>query len=138
MAGNGRVLLIEDSPDEAALIIAMLDKEGFSCEWAPTLAGGCAALRERPPSCVLVDPDRLDAAGLACLDQVVRVAPGTPFIVLTSRNEAVGEVAWRHGAQDYLDKGGMDRRLLARSRKDYRDFGDPWKMYMRSYVGVWS
>ncbi len=116
MFESGRVLLIEDSPDEAALIIAMLDEGAFSCEWAPTLGEGCTVLRDRPPSCVLVDLGRPDADGLASLDEVVRVASEIPVIVLTGPdNVATGEVAVRHGAQDYLDKGWMDQRLLARS-----------------------
>ncbi|MGZ6266674.1 MAG: response regulator, partial [Candidatus Limnocylindrales bacterium] len=116
MFETGRVLLIADSPDEAALVIAMLDEGALSCEWAPTLGEGCTVLRDRPPSCVLVDLGRPDADGLASLDEVVRVAPEIPVIVLTGPdNAATGGVAVRHGAQDHLDKGWMDQRLLARS-----------------------
>ena len=112
------VLLIEDSVEDADLVTAMLGKsaDAFRCEWARTLADGCAKVRERPPACVLLDLDLTDGDGPAALDAVVSAAPALPVIVLTGRDDPVlGEDALRRGAQDYLDKGWTNQRLLTRA-----------------------
>ena len=104
-----RVLLIEDSPSDAAMVEEMLDEEWgtfIESAWTQTLARGCSALGESAWSCVLLDLGLPDADGIESVDEVVRAAPEVPVIVLTGRtDDALGEVAVRHGAQDYLSKG---------------------------------
>ena len=112
------VLLIEDSVEDAALVTAMLGKGGdaFQCEWVRTLADACAAVRDRPPACVLLDLNLPDGDGLAALDAVVSAAPTLPVIVLTDRDDPVlGEKALRRGAQDYRDKDWTNQRPLSRA-----------------------
>ena len=97
---------------------AMLGKGGdaLRCEWVRTLADGRAAVRDRSPACVLLDLDLPDGDGLDALDAVVGVAPALPVIVLTGRDDPrLGEEALRRGAQDYLDKGWTNQRLLTRA-----------------------
>jgi len=114
-----RVLLIEDSPSDAAMVEEMLDEEWGSFvepAWTRTLARGCSALGESAWSCVLLDLGLPDGDGIESVDEVVRAAPEVPVIVLTGRTEdALGEVAVRHGAQDYLSKGSTSRELLAQA-----------------------
>ena len=114
-----RVLLIEDSPSDAAMVEEMLDEEWgpfVESAWTRTLTRGCSALGESAWSCVLLDLGLPDGDGIESVDEVVRAAPEVPVIVLTGRTEdALGEVAVRHGAQDYLSKGSTSRELLAQA-----------------------
>jgi diguanylate cyclase (GGDEF)-like protein/PAS domain S-box-containing protein len=65
---------------------------------------------------VLLDLCLPDGDGLAALDAVVGVAPALPVIVLTGRYDPMlGDEALRRGAQDYLDKGWTNQRLLTRA-----------------------
>ena len=65
---------------------------------------------------MLLDLSLPDAEGLEALAQVRTVALDVPIIVLTGRTDEVLAVRAVHeGAQDYLIKGQVDARLLARS-----------------------
>ena len=65
---------------------------------------------------MLLDLSLPDAEGLEALAQVRTVALDVPIIVLTGRSDEVLAVQAVHeGAQDYLIKGQVDARLLARS-----------------------
>ena len=81
MAGL-QVLLIEDSPSDAALLQAHLDADGdFAIEWVPTFSEG----RERADGadCALLDLTLPDAHGLETVEGLTNVAPEVPVIVLT-------------------------------------------------------
>ncbi|MFC7101993.1 hypothetical protein ACFQQB_16930 [Nonomuraea rubra] len=66
---------------------------------------------------MLVDLSLPDASRLEALEEVLAVAsPHTAVLVLTGlRDVHVGVSAVQSGAQDYLVKGDVDARLLARS-----------------------
>jgi serine phosphatase RsbU (regulator of sigma subunit) len=65
---------------------------------------------------VLVDLSLPDAHGLEALEAVLALAPHTAVLVLTGLRDAhVGVAAVQAGAQDYLVKGDIDARLLARA-----------------------
>ena len=118
MPRSGAVLLIKDSVEDADVVIEILGEDGdaLRCEWVRTLAEGCAAVRERPPACVLLDLDLPDSRGLATLDAVVGVGAAAPVVVLTGRDDPeLGEEALRRGAQDYLEEGWANPRPLRRA-----------------------
>ena len=74
------------------------------------------AARAARVDCVLLDLSLPDAEGLEALAQVRTVALDVPIIVLSGRSDEVLAVQAVHeGAQDYLIKGQVDARLLARS-----------------------
>ena len=111
------MLLVEDDPGDALLTSELLQDSGFSFNVEPVrqLAEALVHL-ERGVECVLLDLGLPDAGGLEALDRVVAVAPRTAVIVLTGRADrdlALDAVA--RGAQDYLQKGKIDRELLSRS-----------------------
>lgn len=113
------ILLVEDSPSDAAVIRAGLSEYlGTALDYrrAASLADGLAAFDQSAPDCLLVDLGLPDSEGLATLDTFVRRAPDTAIVVLTGLDdEAVGQAAVRAGAQDYLVKGRASIELLARS-----------------------
>ena len=101
------------------MVQEMLDEEWgafLQSAWMQTVADGCSALGESAWSCVLLDLGLPDAEGIESVDEVVRVAPEVPVIVFTGRtDDALGEIAVRHGAQDYLCKGSTSPELLAQA-----------------------
>ncbi len=113
------VLLIDDSPQYAALLDAMLD--GL---WPPALhlvhhqrlADGIEHLAHHPVGCVLLDLGLPDADGLVALRRLRRLAPEVPVVVLTGRDdEATALRAVQEGAQDYLIKSRSDATLISRT-----------------------
>jgi diguanylate cyclase (GGDEF)-like protein len=114
-----KVLIVEDSPGYAALVRALLDEAApaeFELVVTPRLADAVAVLLDRGAECVLLDLGLPDAEGLQALEQVRTAALDAPVVVLSGRDdEQVALRAVREGAQEYLVKGAIDGRLLARA-----------------------
>ena len=110
------ILLVEDTPDLAQVIIRGLEASGYRICHA---ADGQAALdlhdRERPDMVVLdwMLP-RMD--GLEVLRRLRQHAP-TPVLMLTARSEETDRIVGLEvGADDYLTKPFSMRELIARIR----------------------
>ncbi len=114
-----RVLLIEDNPAEARLLSECLAEHPvarFEVEWADRLSRGLAYLADKPPDVVVLDLTLPDSAGLDTLVRLREPAPALPVVVLTGlQDEEVARQALQKGAQDYIVKGSVDDRLLARA-----------------------
>jgi diguanylate cyclase (GGDEF)-like protein/PAS domain S-box-containing protein len=114
-----RVLLIEDSPDDAELIQLLLDKAAdgrFVVDHENRLAKGIARLKHDRFDVVLLDFSLPDSFGLDTFLSVQQATPKVPIIVLTSLDDdELAATAVREGAQDYLVKRETDTRLLVRS-----------------------
>jgi serine phosphatase RsbU (regulator of sigma subunit) len=115
MPDQTRVLLIEDDDGDALLVEELLIDEG-----APVELDRARSLAEAKESlagaaCVLLDlglPDTHELNGLRWLQEN---APQIAVVVLTGlADEHLGEEAVRVGAQDYLVKGQVDGKGLAR------------------------
>ncbi|MEV0624179.1 fused response regulator/phosphatase [Nonomuraea sp. NPDC050404] len=112
------MLLIEDDDGDAFLVEELLKQA-----MAPPRISRARSLREArrkltaTVQCVLVDLNLPDASHLEALEEVLAVAPPhAAVLVLTGVSDAhVGVTAVQSGAQDYLVKGEVDARLLARS-----------------------
>ncbi|MEV0823384.1 PP2C family protein-serine/threonine phosphatase [Nonomuraea rubra] len=112
------LLLVEDDDGDALLVEELLKHA-----MAPPTIFRARSLREARAKltpqiqCVLVDLSLPDASRLEALEEVLAVAPPhTAVLVLTGlRDVHVGVSAVQSGAQDYLVKGDVDARLLARS-----------------------
>ncbi|MEU8400609.1 fused response regulator/phosphatase [Nonomuraea sp. NPDC048892] len=111
------LLLIEDDDGDAFLVEELLNQV-----LAPPRIFRARSLREAKElltpqiQCVLVDLSLPDASRLEALEEVLALAPHTAVLVLTGlRDVHVGVSAVQSGAQDYLVKGDVDARLLARS-----------------------
>jgi diguanylate cyclase (GGDEF)-like protein len=114
-----RVLIVEDNIGDAILVREMLrdaDPLGFELIHADRLSAGIDQLLGGGADCVLLDLSLPDAEGLDALTQVQAVALDVPVIVFSGRSdERIAVRAVQEGAQDYLIKGQVDGRLLARS-----------------------
>jgi two-component system cell cycle response regulator len=114
-----RILLIEDNPGDARLIRALLaeaDASGFHLEHAEQLAAGLERLALGGIDVVLLDLYLPDSRGLDTFTQLHAHAPDVPIVILTGLDdEALGRIAAREGAQDYLLKGQAPSAALARA-----------------------
>jgi len=114
-----KIVLIEDNPGDARLIKEMLTEAKSACfllEWRNRLNEGLRWLTENSADVVLLDLGLPDSQGLDTYAKVHAQFPQLPIVVLSGlHDESVAVRAVRDGAQDYLVKGQIDGRLMARS-----------------------
>ncbi len=114
------IVLVEDDPAYAEIV-----GEGLKDFWPGELRVASVArlaearqeLEDHVADCVLLDLSLPDGQGLEVLRAIVTIAPRTPVIVLTGRDEedGLGAEALRLGAQDYLVKGRVTDEVVVRS-----------------------
>lgn len=116
--GTINVLLVEDNPGDAVIINEMfreIPQIQFNIFHAQRLSEGAEAISENDFHIILLDLQLPDSQGPQTFNQIHNLAPEIPIIILTGLEdedfaiEIVGE-----GAQDYLVKGQVDSKLLAR------------------------
>jgi two-component system cell cycle response regulator len=116
---NVSILLVEDNPGDARLFREILRDayaSRFELVHCTSLNLALDHLSRARPDVVVVDLGLPDASGIEAVKRTRANAPGTPVVVLTSRDdESVGLQALHEGAQDYLIKGDLDARLLSRA-----------------------
>ncbi len=110
-----RILLIEDNPSDARLTQERLRGSGITCDVAAALAE-VTVRRLDAVECALIDLGLPDASGMQALDEIQKLAPQLPAVVLTGlQDEVTGLIALRAGAQDYLVKQRADGHAIARA-----------------------
>jgi PAS domain S-box-containing protein len=117
------VLLVEDSPEDADLIVeALADAEAlpgandFAVVHVTRLADALARLTDGGVGVVVLDLSLPDSHGPQTFARVHAAAPSVPIVILSGlADEAVAVRTVREGAQEYLVKGEVDGRLLSRS-----------------------
>ncbi|MEI6634411.1 MAG: GGDEF domain-containing response regulator [Chlamydiota bacterium] len=123
-----RVLLIEDEPEQAALIGEMLSTDGstpaagygcdraYALECAPRLSKGITRLASGGIDVVLLDLSLPDSKGLETYAKVHASSPDVPIVIVTSSDrEEYAVKALSKGAQDYIFKGTINREVFRRS-----------------------
>lgn len=114
-----RLLVVEDNPGDAALVGAMLEEatpDVHEVHHARRAGEAVERLLGGVFDCVLLDLSLPDAHGLEALEHLRTAALDVPIVVLSGRtDEELAVRAVTDGAQDYLIKGEVDGRLLARS-----------------------
>lgn len=113
---TARVLLIEDDPRLAAMLIEYLGQAGFRVDHAGTGSDGLARQRREAFDALVLDLMLPDMDGLAVC-RAVRADGNTPILMLTARGDTMDRVVGLElGADDYLPKPFEPRELLARLR----------------------
>ena len=114
-----KVLLIEDNPGDAKLILEMnkdLGMERFDITHIDSLSQGIEKLHQKDFGMVLLDLSLPDSSGLDTVKLMLEKAPNLPIIILTGTDdEFLALEAVKYGAEDYLVKGSVDSILLKRS-----------------------
>src|ERR1041385_7203169 len=113
-----KVLLVEDSPDDAALVQQVFketDGTRFDLTHVPRLGDALQQLGRGSYDVVLLDLTLPDSHGIETVTKLSAQVPNVPVVVITGLNdEALGLDAVRNGAQDYLVKGEVDGKTMAR------------------------
>lgn len=118
MAQASKILIVEDSPGDARLIVEMLADahSGMVAESVGTLAAALDRLGVAEIDVVLLDLGLPDSQGLETFVRLREVAAGVAIIVLTGNSDiALATQAVQEGAQDFLVKGRVDGELLIRA-----------------------
>jgi two-component system phosphate regulon response regulator PhoB len=114
-----RVLIIDDEPDLARLLVFNLREAGFDVESVETGEGGLEAARRTRPLVIVLDLMLPDVSGTeVCRRLRADAALGDPAILmLTARSDEHDRVAgFEVGADDYVTKPYGVREVVARVR----------------------
>jgi signal transduction histidine kinase len=116
-----KVLLVEDNLGDARLLYEGMQEAlpgQFQMTHVRRLSETLEYLWEDTCNVVLLDLGLPDSHGLDTLVLVRAQTPDVPIVVLTGfQDEEMGDRALKEGAQDYLVKGQVDSKLLARSMR---------------------
>jgi len=122
--GNSlRVLLVEDSADDAELIVAELERGGYRviAERVQTAHAMQEALRRARWDMVVSDYDMPGFSGPAALEVLKAMGQDLPFIIISGTiGEETAVAALKAGAHDFLAKGRL-ARLLPAVERELRD-----------------
>lgn len=113
-----RILLVEDNPADRRFTQEVLRESGLAHEvaCAASLEEARRLLAEAQFDLLLVDLGLPDSQGLDTFALLHDLNRNLPIVVLTGLvDEAVAMKAMRRGAQDYLEKGAFDSRILSRA-----------------------
>lgn len=115
MPQSRTILVVEDDSAIRRGIVDALKFEGFGVHEAATGSAGLEKAIQCDCELVLLDLVLPEMDGLEILEEVRRVRPTLPVIILTARGEESDRVAGlRLGADDYVVKPFSVKELLAR------------------------
>ena len=105
MARQRTVLIVEDSPSQAATYQALLQPLGYRILLAGDGKTAFERLRAQPVDCVLLDLKLPDMDGIDILEEL-RTWPAPPAVIVVTANASLttGVHAVKRGAADYLVK----------------------------------
>ena len=121
--GPLRVLIVEDSEDDALLLLRELRHAGYEPRWQriETADALMAALDREPWDIVIADFTMPEFSGTQALALLRARDPDLPFIFLSGTiGEEVAVEAMKTGAHDYIMKGNL-RRLVPAIERELRD-----------------
>jgi len=126
MAGKLRVLLVEDSEDDATLVLAELKRAGYEIVSERIYSAQALeqALARREWDLVIADYSMPSFTGLEALNLVRKSGRDLPFIVVSGTiGEDVAVAAMKAGANDYLIKDSL-ARLAPAVERELREAGE--------------
>jgi PAS domain S-box-containing protein len=115
-----RVLMVEDSEDDALLTIRALKNGGYDPEYArvETAEAMRKALQERPWDVILCDYQMPKFNGLAAIALLKETGIDIPLIIVSGAiGEETAAECMRSGAHDYFMKGNLSRLASAIERE---------------------
>ena len=109
---KARILCIEDEPEIAELISAVLSDQGRDVEVAATGKAAIDAFKTGRFDLVTIDYQLPDMTGLDIARNFIATAPDVPLVIITSRgNEGVAVKALRLGVTNYIIKDSANSFL---------------------------
>lgn len=119
-----RVLLVEDSVDDAILVIRQLQKDGYEpiYERVEDAQSMTEALEHQPWDIIITDYVLPQFSGLEALEIIQQRQPDIPCIVLSGKiTDETAVAAMRAGARDYIMKDNLKRlgSVIARELDEF-------------------
>jgi two-component system, OmpR family, alkaline phosphatase synthesis response regulator PhoP len=111
-----RILIVDDEPEIARLVVDYMSNAGFSTAVARNGNDALMRAQQEPPDLVILD---LGLPGLDGLDvtRSLRRTSEVPIIMLTARDDETDKlIGLELGADDYVTKPFSPRELVARVR----------------------
>src|ERR1044072_5420705 len=111
---NHRVLIIDEERPVLMTLEALLKRDGYQVETAPTAAQGLKALSLKSPALVLLDLRLPDADGLEMLDRIKTELPNVQVIILTAHDSLHNAIeSIKRGAYHFISKPYAPEELLS-------------------------
>ena len=115
-----QVLLVDDDPAVAEMLVLILQHEGFAPSWCANGDQAVGAFRDARPRLVLFDVMLPGKDGLTICREI-RGQSTVPIIMLTAKSDTLDVVAGLEaGADDYMAKPFKSKELIARMRTRLR------------------
>jgi DNA-binding response OmpR family regulator len=106
------VLIIEDSPSQAVLFKALLEREGYAVMVAGEAFEGLEKIKQQQPKLVLLDLELPSLSGFQVLNLIHRQDHALPIIIMSHRApDGNASMARRLGAVEYLPKDQVRQQL---------------------------
>jgi two-component system response regulator (stage 0 sporulation protein F) len=105
VAKPSRVLVVDDDAEMRALLLDVLEKDGYEVAEATDGAQAVLALRAREFDLILIDKNMPGPSGLDLLPGLRRVCPRSQFIMMTAYGDVPSYIeAVEKGAAEFLFK----------------------------------
>lgn len=117
-----KILVVEDDNDLLGVLIDLLKDEGYMVEDAQTGSVALKKIETSSQDLVLLDLGLPDIAGESVLQEIRKINPQLPVVILTAKSKAF-EIAQglNLGADDYLAKPFAAEELIARIKARLRN-----------------
>jgi DNA-binding response OmpR family regulator len=120
-AAKKTILVVDDEPHIVLGLRDALEFEGFRVISAGKGHEGVALARAEAPDAVILDLMLPDLNGYAVCEQLRRVVPHVPIVMLTARSQETDKIrGLDSGADDYVTKPFSVNELIARMRAIFR------------------
>src|SRR5687768_7995347 len=112
-----RILLIEDSPTDTAVLTQLLERNGHQVLASPSAEDGIATCKREQPDLVIMDVVLPGMNGFQATRALSKDAATSaiPVLIVSTKDMDVDK-AWgmRQGARDYIVKPPRESELIAR------------------------
>jgi DNA-binding response OmpR family regulator len=99
------ILVVEDHEDTLELIAEMLRRLNYEVRTAATAAEAFRSAEVHRPDAVLLDIKLPDTSGISGLDELRKLLPMVPIIMVTANTDAgIARDTLKRGAFDYITK----------------------------------
>jgi DNA-binding response OmpR family regulator len=123
-----QVLVVEDDPTVATVVVRYLEREGYGVTWAAKGSAAMRAIDQELPGLIVLDLLLPEVDGFEILAHVREIGP-VPVIMLTALGDESDRVLGLElGADDYLAKPFSPRELVARVKAVLRRASEPLPM----------
>lgn len=135
---SATILIVEDDPQIARIVMDHLRREGYACTWASTGLEGWRDFQELSPDLAVVDIMLPEMDGFD-LCRNIRLASDVPLLLMSARQEDQAKVEGLElGADDYITKPFSLTELSARIRSHLRRFRRYHQGGSEEGENVWS